>query len=148
MEINITKYTDNINSYQKKFCVLQKMSSYDKIGIDDNDMLYIQKKTPWRYIFRKINNQNRTRLSEYLLTNINEYIKNIEILVNLFDSNSEINKILENIIIYITGILGGIVYLRNYYNLKNNANNISMALESANNRLNAVMTKMRIKLII
>ncbi len=148
MEINITKYIDNINSYQKKFCVLQNLSSYDKIGIDDNDILYIQKKTPWRYINRKMNNQNRTRLAEYLSTNINEYIKNIELLVNLFDSHKHIKKILENAILYITGILGGIVYLRNYYNLKNDANKISMTLESTNNRLNAVMTKMRIKLII
>ena len=148
MEINITKYIDNINSYQKKFCVLQNLSSYDKIGIDDNDILYIQKKTPWRYINRKMNNQNRTRLAEYLSKNINEYIKNIELLVNLFDSHKHIKKILENAILYITGILGGIVYLRNYYNLKNDANKISMTLESSNNRLNAVMTKMRIKLII
>ncbi len=148
MENNITKYIDNINSYQKKFCVLQNLSSYDKIGIDDDDKLYIQKKTPWRYINRKMNNQNRTRLAEYLSKNINEYIKNIELLVNLFDSHKDIKKILENGIVYITGILGGIVYLRNYYNLKNDANKISMTLESTNNRLNAVMTKMRIKLII
>ncbi len=148
MENNITKYIDNINSYQKKFCVLQNLSSYDKIGIDDDDKLYIQKKTPWRYINRKMNNQNRTRLAEYLSTNINEYIKNLELLVNLFDSHKDIKKILENGIVYITGILGGIVYLRNYYNLKNDANKISMTLESTNNRLNAVMTKMRIKLII
>jgi hypothetical protein len=148
MEINITKYIDNINNYQKKFNVLQKISFYDKIYIDDDGMLFIQKKTPWRYINRKMNNQNRTRLADYLSININEYIKNIELLVNLFDAHNDIKKILENVIIYITGILGGIVNLRNYYNLKNDANKISMTLESTNNRLNAVMTKMRIKLII
>ena len=145
---NLEKYIDNINKYHNQFTILQSLSHYDKIAIDDNDILYIQKKTPWRYFIRKIKKQNRDRFSEYLSTNINDYINNIDILTNIYEfgKDNNIKKILENVIIFITSILGGIVSLRNYYNLKPNSNNISMILESTNNRLNTIMIK--IKLII
>jgi hypothetical protein len=145
---NIEKYIENINKYYNQFIVLQNLSYYDKIAINDNNVLYIQKKTPWRYFIRKIKKQNRDRFSEYLSTNINDYIKNIDMLINIYEcyKDNNIKKILENIIIFITSILGGIVSLRNYYNLKQDSNNISMILESTNNRLNTIMIK--IKLII
>jgi len=144
------KYIDNINKFHAKFLNLQNYNHHDKIAIDENDLLYIQNKTPWRYFVRKIKKQNRDKLSDYLSTNINDYIKNIEFIISMYENNKENNlkKILENIILFITSILGGIVKLRNYYNLKNNANNISMILESTNNRLNSITTKIRIKLII
>lgn len=146
--LNIQKNIDKINSYHEKFLDLQKFNYNDKIAIDDNDILYIQKKTPWRYIVRKFKKQNRDRLSEYLSTNINDYINNINILIKKYEFGKEkdIKQILENIIIFITSILGVMVSLRNYYNLKNNSNNISMILESTNNKLNSVVIK--IKLII
>lgn len=145
---NIGKYIENINKYHNQFIVLQNLSYYDKIAINDNNVLYLQKKTPWRYFIRKIKKQNRDRFSEYLSTNINDYIKNIDMLINIYEcgKDNNIKKILENIIIFITSILGGIVSLRNYYNLKQDSNNISMILESTNNRLNTIMIK--IKLII
>ncbi len=146
--LDIQKHIDNINKYHNQFNVLQNLSYYDKIAIDDNNILYIQKKTPWRYIVRKIKDQNRIKLADYFSTNINDYIKNIEFIINIYEFNKQenIKNILENIIIFITSILGGIVSLRNYYNLKNNSNNISRILESINNRLNTIMIK--IKLII
>jgi hypothetical protein len=76
---NLEKYIDNINKYHNQFTILQSLSHYDKIAIDDNDILYIQKKTPWRYFIRKIKKQNRDRFSEYLSTNINDYITPFEI---------------------------------------------------------------------
>jgi hypothetical protein len=144
----IQKYIDNINRYHNKFIDLQYFSSYDKIAIDDNDILYIQKITPWRYFIRKIKNQNRNRLTEYLSTNINDYIKIIDNILNIYKCNEkkEIKEILENIIIFINGISRGIISLRNYYNLKYNSHNISMILESTNNKLNSIIIK--IKLII
>jgi nitroreductase len=146
--LNIQKNIDKINSYHEKFLDLQNFNYNDKIAIDDNDILYIQNKTPWRYIVRKFKKQNRDRLSKYLSTNINDYINNINFLIKIYEFSKEkdIKQILENIIIFISSILGVIVSLRNYYNLKNNSNNISMILESTNNKLNSVMIK--IKLII
>jgi hypothetical protein len=145
---NLEKYIDNINKYHNKFIVLQNISYYDKIAISENDILYQQKKTPWRYIIRKIKKQNRDRLTNYLSTNINDYIKNIDIIINIYENSKDnnIKKILENIIIFISSILGGIISLRNYYNIKTNSNNISMILESTNNRLSTIVIK--IKLII
>ena len=145
---NLEKYIDNISKYHNQFTILQSLSYYDKIAIDDNNVLYIQKKTPWRYFIRKIKKQNRDRFSEYLSTNINDYIKNIDMLITIYEcgKDNNIKKILENVIMFITSILGGIVSLRNYYNLKLNSNNISMILESTNNRLNTIIIK--IKLII
>lgn len=144
--LNIQKNIDKINSYHEKFLDLQNFNYNDKIAIDDNDILYIQKKTPWRYIVRKFKKQNRDRLSEYLSTNINDYINNIEFIINIYEIGKQenIKNILENIIIFITSILGGIVSLRNYYNLKNNSNNISRILESTNNRLSTIMIKIRL----
>ena len=57
--LNIQKNIDKINKYHEKFLDLQKFNYNDKIAIDDNDILYIQKKTPWRYIVRKFKKQNR-----------------------------------------------------------------------------------------
>jgi hypothetical protein len=146
--LDIQKYIDNINKYHNQFTVLQNLSSYDKIAIGENDILYLQKKTPWRYIIRKIKKQNRDRLTNYLTTNINDYIKNIDNIINIYENSKDnnIKKILENVIMFITSILGGIISLRNYYNLKPNSNNISMILESTNNRLNTIIIK--IKLIV
>lgn len=145
---NLEKYIDNINKYRNQFTVLQNISFYDKIAIGENDILYLQKKTPWRYIIRKIKKQNRDRLTNYLSTNINDYIKNIDNIINIYENSKDnnIKKILENIIIFISSILGGIISLRNYYNIKPNSNNISMILESTNNRLSTIVIK--IKLII
>ena len=118
---NIEKYIENINKYHNQFIVLQNISYFDKIAINDNNVLFLQKKTPWRYFIRKIKKQNRDRFSEYLSTNINEYIKNIDILINIYEcgKDNNIKKILENIIIFITSILGGIVSLRNYIHIHN-----------------------------
>ncbi len=143
---NIKNYIDNINKYHNQFVTLQKLSYHDKIAIDNNNILYAQKKTPWRYFIRKIRNQNRENLGNYLSTNINDYIYNISNIINIYEMNKDnnIKIILKNIILFINNILGGILTLRNYYNLKNNSNNISMILESINNRLNTTIIKVQL----
>ena len=50
-------YIDNINKFHNKFLNLQNYNYHDKIAIDECDLLYIQKKTPWRYFVRKIKSE-------------------------------------------------------------------------------------------
>ncbi len=141
-------YIDIINDYQKKLLVLQHITYHNKIAINDNNELYIQYKTPWRYIVRKIKNQNRSVLSAYLSNIINEYIKVVNIIIDIYNLNKHeiIKKLLFNIIDFISRISCGIIFLRNYYNLKNDSYQISLTLESINNKLNSTLVK--IKLIV
>ena len=145
---NLNSYINMINNYQKKLFALQQITSRDKLGINDNSELYIQSRSPWRYIVRKIKKQDRHILSLYLSNIINEYIKILDIILVIYAANKEdiIKKLLFNVVDFISKILWGIICLRNYYNLKNNSHHISLTLESINNRLHTTLSK--IKLII
>ena len=79
MSDNLNSYIYMINNYQKKLQALQQYKDHDKLAIDYNNELYIQSRSPWRYIVRRIKNQNRHILSFYLSNIINEYIKILDI---------------------------------------------------------------------
>ncbi len=135
-----------INNYQKKLFALQHYKDHDKLAINNNSELYIQSRSPWRYILRRIKNQNRHILSLYLSNIINEYIKILDILLVRYNVNKEevIKKLLYNVIDFISKILWSITCLRNYYNLKNDSYHINLTLESINNRLNLVLSKIKL----
>ena len=135
-----------INNYQKKLQALQQYTHYDKLAINDDSELYIQSISPWRYIVRRIKNQNRHTLSLYLSSIINEYIKILDILLDRYNVNKEevITKLLYEVVDFIPKILWSIICLRNYYNLKINSQHISLTLESINNRLNLMLSKIKL----
>jgi hypothetical protein len=143
---NLNSYIDMINNYQKKLLALQQYKEHDKIAINDENELYIQSRSPWRYIVRKIKNQNRHILSFYLSNIINEYIKILDILLDRYAANKEevITKTLYEVVDFIPKILWVIISLRNYYNLKNDSHHISLTLESINNRLNIILSKIKL----
>jgi hypothetical protein len=144
MSKNINNYIDMINNYQKKLQALQLYKEHDKLAINDDSELYIQSRSPWRYIIRKIKNQNRHILSFYLSNIINEYIKILDILLDKYANNKEeISKTLYEVVDFIPKILWSIITLRNYYNLKSNSHHISLTLESINNRLNIILSKIK-----
>ena len=66
MNENVASYIDMINNYHKKLLALQQYTNHDKLAINDDNELYIQSRSPWRYIVRRIKNQNRHILSFYL----------------------------------------------------------------------------------
>ncbi len=146
MSDNLNSYIYMINNYQKKLQALQQYKDHDKLAIDDNNELYIQSISPWRYIVRRIKNQNRYTLSLYLSSIINEYIKILDILLDRYNVNKEdvITKLLYEVVDFIPKILWNIICLRNYYNLKNNSHHISLTLESINNRLNLMLSKIKL----
>ena len=135
-----------INNYQKKLQALQQYPHHDKLAINDDSELYIQSISPWRYIVRRIKNQNRHTLSLYLSNIINEYIKILDILLDRYNVNKEdvITKLLYEVVDFIPKILWGIISLRNYYNLKNDSHHINLTLESINNRLNLMLSKIKL----
>jgi hypothetical protein len=51
-----------------------------------------------------------------------------------------------SVVDFISKLLWGIVCLRNYYNLKNNSHHINLTLESINNRLNIILSKIKLVL--
>ena len=87
MNDNIVSYIDMINNYHKKLLAMQQYKEHDKLAINDNNELYIQSRSPWRYIVRRIKNQNRHILSFYLSNIINEYIKILVIILNIILKN-------------------------------------------------------------
>ena len=135
-----------IDNYQKKLYALQNITKNDKIAVNEDNELYIQSRTPWRYIVRKIKNQNRHTLSLYLSNIINEYIKNLDIILIIYRDNKEavIKKLLYSVVDFISKILCNIIYLRNYYNLQEHSQDISLTLESINNRLNIILSKIKL----
>ena len=148
MNDNIASYIDMINNYHKKLLAMQQYKENDKLAINDNNELYIQSRSPWRYIVRRIKNQNRHILSFYLSNIINEYIKILDILLDKYTLKNEevIKKLFYNVIDFISKILWGIICLRNYYNLKSDSHHISLTLESINNRLNSMQSKIKLTL--
>ncbi len=146
MSDNLNSYIYMINNYQKKLQALQQYKDHDKLAINDDSELYIQSRSPWRYIVRRIKNQNRYTLSLYLSSIINEYIKILDILLDRYNTNREdvITKLLYEVVDFIPKILWNIICLRNYYNLKNNSHHISLTLESINNRLNLMLSKIKL----
>jgi len=148
MNDNIASYIDMINNYHKKLLAMQQYKEHDKLAINDNNELYIQSRSPWRYIVRRIKNQNRHILSFYLSNIINEYIKILDILLDKYTLKNEevIKKLFYNVIDFISKILWGIICLRNYYNLKSDSHHISLTLESINNRLNSMQSKIKLAL--
>ena len=146
MNDNLNSYIYMINNYQKKLQALQQYTHHDKLAINDDSELYIQSISPWRYIVRRIKNQNRHTLSLYLSSIINEYIKILDILLDRYNVNKEnvITKLLYEVVDFIPKILWSIICLRNYYNLKINSQHISLTLESINNRLNLMLSKIKL----
>ena len=121
------------NKMYNQFIVLSNLGHYDKLAIDNNN-LYIQKISPWRYFVRKYKNQNRIVLSNFLNTEITKYIEFITKLINLFEKEQEQeNKFIYNLLNkhkdLIHFMLTSLKSLRDKYNLKDNAVEISMALE-------------------
>jgi hypothetical protein len=148
MNDNVASYIDMINNYHKKLFALQQYKDHYKLAINDDNELYIQSRSPWRYIVRRIKNQNRHILSFYLSNIINEYIKILDILLNKYYTKKEevINKLFNGVVDFISKILWGIICLRNYYNLKTDSHHISLTLESINNRLNSMQSKIKLAL--
>jgi len=148
MNENVASYIDMINNYHKKLLALQQYTNHDKLAINDDNELYIQSRSPWRYIVRRIKNQNRHILSFYLSNIINEYIKILDILLNRYTVIKEevIKKLFYDVIDFISKTLWGFICLRNYYNLKNDSHHISLTLESINNRLNNMLSKIKLVL--
>ena len=143
---NIDSYIDMINNYHKKLLAMQQYKDHDKLAINDDNELYIQSRSPWRYIVRRIKNQNRHILSFYLSNIINEYIKILDILLNKYTVKKEevLTKLLYDVVDFIPKILWSIICLRNYYNLKSDSHHISLTLESINNRLNTMLSKIKL----
>jgi hypothetical protein len=143
---NIDSYIDMINNYHKKLLAMQQYKDHDKLAINDHNELYIQSRSPWRYIVRRIKNQNRHILSFYLSNIINEYIKILDILLNKYTVKKEevLTKLLYDVVDFIPKILWSIICLRNYYNLKSDSHHISLTLESINNRLNTMLSKIKL----
>lgn len=146
MNDNINSYIDMINNYHTKLLALQQYTHHDKLAINDDNELYIQSRSPWRYIVRRIKNQNRHILSLYLSNIINEYIKILDIILNKYTVKKEevITKLLYDVVDFIPKILWSIICLRNYYNLKSDSHHISLTLESINNRLNTMLSKIKL----
>jgi len=122
---------DSIKLYTQ-FEVLGNLSEYDKLAIDNN-ILYKQTISPWRYMVRKFKKQNRAVLSKYLNIEINNYTMFIRKLCDFYKMDKK-NAILHEIIVKhleLTNDMSIVFkFLRDKYNMKSNSAEISLALEN------------------
>jgi len=125
--------TNDSTKFYTQFEVLSNLSEYDKLAIDNNNILYKQTISPWRYIVRKYKNQNRTVLSKYLNIEINKYTMFIRKLCDVYKMDKK-NVILHQIIVKHLELTNGMSmvfkFLRDKYNMKSNSAEISLALEN------------------
>ena len=129
----INVLTNDSTKFYTQFEVLSNLSEYDKLAIDNNNILYKQTISPWRYIVRKYKNQNRTVLSKYLNIEINKYTMFIRKLCDVYKMDKK-NVILHQIIVKHLELTNGMSmvfkFLRDKYNMKSNSAEISLALEN------------------
>ena len=128
----INVLTNDSTKFYTQFEVLSNLSEYDKLAIDNN-ILYKQTISPWRYIVRKYKNQNRSVLSKYLNIEINKYTMFIRKLCDVYKMDKK-NVILHQIIVKHLELTNGMSmvfkFLRDKYNMKSNSAEISLALEN------------------
>lgn len=130
---DLLKLQEESNIALRKFMALSKLELYDKLAIDSNSNLYIQKIYPWRYVVRKLKGQNRETLAIYLNTEIIKYVEFIQELCNtakIYTSNKELHDICVKQFEFIQGATQPIKNLRDKYNMKSGSQSISMALET------------------
>jgi hypothetical protein len=129
--INVLK--NDSDKLHTQFEVLGNLSEYDKLAIDNN-ILYKQIISPWRYIVRKFKKQNRIVLSKYLNIEINNYTMFIRKLCDFYKMDKK-NAILHEIIVKhleLTNDMSIVFkFLRDKYNMKSNSSEISLALENS-----------------
>ena len=128
----INVLTNDSTKFYTQFEVLSNLSEYDKLAIDNN-ILYKQTISPWRYMVRKYKNQNRSVLSKYLNIEINKYTMFIRKLCDVYKMDKK-NVILHQIIVKHLELTNGMSmvfkFLRDKYNMKSNSAEISLALEN------------------
>jgi|LakMenEpi03Aug12_release.lakeMendotaPanAssembly.Ray.scaffolds.fasta_scaffold1207040_1 hypothetical protein len=131
----LDKYKKESDAFYTQFQVLAKLGPYDKLAIDNN-ILYIQKITPWRYFVRKYKKQNRLTLSTYFNIEIAKYNIFLRTICSYY-INQKQNKILNKILVQHYDLLNcmdtTIKNLRDKYNLKINSSEISLTMENSYN---------------
>jgi len=138
---HLSKLQEESNVTLRKFMALSNLGMYDKLAIDNNSNLYIQKIYPWRYFVRKLKSQNRVTLAIYLNTEIIKYYDFLQELCNkakIYNSNKELQDMCVKQFEFIQGATQSIKSLRDKYNMKSDSQAISMALETWCLKLNKI----------
>jgi hypothetical protein len=135
-EQELILFKEESDVLQTKFIALSKLGMFDKLAVNKSNNLFIQKISPWRYVVRKIKNQNRSALSNYLNIEMSKYNDYIRKIYNIYYNQKE-NQVLHSILlehyILLTAIDVSIKNLRDKYNLNENSKDISMSLENSYN---------------
>jgi len=141
-DIKLPKFNDIINNdinqikkdsdmFLNQFSKIIDLNESDKLCVIDN-VLVIQKFTPWRYFVRKYKKQNRKTLSIYLNTQMDVYSKFLYNMIDFFNinqNNRELYRISVKHYDFIQLCLPKIIALRNKYSLKEDALDLRKSLE-------------------
>jgi hypothetical protein len=126
---------------QTKFIALSKLGMFDKLAVNKSNNLFIQKISPWRYVVRKIKNQNRETLAIYLNAEIikyNDFLLKLCNTAKIYNSNKQLQDICVKQFEFIQSATQSIKSLRDKYNMKSGSQSISMALETWYLKLNKI----------
>ena len=119
------------DTFLNQFGKMVDFNENDKLCVIDN-IISVQKLSPWRYFVRKYQNQNRTTLANYLTTQINLYSIFLDNLIDFFiknDTEKKLYNIAVNHYDFIQLALPKFIRLRDKYDLKDNAGELRMSLE-------------------
>ena len=127
----MNELTQQSEVFYGRFSAINSLTKYDKLCICDNK-LSIQKLSPWRYFVRKCKQQNSATLSVYLKTKIVEYedfMHKVCRACNDHPRSLELCKVATKQYDFVQNSLIVMKSLRDKYNVRPNAKDISVALE-------------------
>lgn len=136
-DIELKSLKSETDTHMARLKALTTYKPYLKLAIDPINILYTQSYTPFRFILRKMNNQNRNTLADFLNINIpnyNTFVNHICILLDNYKNAELYNIFIENAN-FIRLLISAIKTIRDIYNLKSDATKISLVLESCYNKL-------------
>ena len=144
-EQNINDLINTFTIYFNKFANIMYLKNSGKLSINNQNNIYIQNWTPWRFIIRKIYRQSTLLSLIFIDQNISEYVIYIILIIELKD------KLMDNFItlVYsnynlIVSILPAIISLHNYYSFKGKYNiEYITYLKSIYNQLSCVNKQLK-----
>ena len=147
IDVSITIDRQKINDlnntftiYYDKFINIMHLKTSSKLAINNQNNIYIQNWRPWRFIIRKIYRQSTLLSLIYIDQNMSEYVKYINIIIDLKDTLMDtFITLLNSNYNLVNSILPSIISLRTYYTSESNHNvEHCTYLESIYNQLSRV----------
>jgi ferritin len=117
--VDFKSVESNFNKFKVKMAQIEYIEEHDKIGFDENDILYINKQSTLQPIVRWLYSQNRERSINKLSETFSEYSKLLQMIkISMVHSKNnviELDDLLDEISIFNKKMLSGLDNLYKTY---------------------------------